>query len=40
MLFAPSSMSTPQLAFGGCTPRPRKLRNASSSITEGIVSVV
>ena len=26
--------------MGGCTPRPRKLRNASRSMTEGMVNVV
>ena len=37
---APYEISSPHEVCGGCTPRPRKLRNASSSITEGIVSVV
>src|ERR1019366_132440 len=36
---APSLIRAPHELMGGCTPRPRKLRNASSSITAGTVSV-
>ena len=37
---APSLMSTPHELRGGCTPSPRKLKNASNNITAGIVRVV
>src|SRR6266542_3119441 len=40
MLLAPSVMRVPHELIGGCTPKPRKLRNASSSMTLGTVSVV
>src|ERR1700710_1510153 len=36
---APSLINAPHELIGGCTPRPRKLRNASSSITAGTVRV-
>ena len=38
-LWPPSSTSEPSEASGDCTPRPRKLRNASNRITVGIASV-
>ena len=39
MFWTPSAARLPHDASGACTPRPRNDRNASSSITDGIVSV-
>src|SRR5664280_111452 len=36
---APSLINTPHELIGGCTPRPRKLRKDSISMTEGTVRV-
>ncbi len=37
--WAPSAIREPRLAEGGCTPRPRKLRNDSCRITAGMLKV-
>jgi peroxiredoxin len=36
----PSFAMVPQLATGACTPRPKKLKNASEKIAAGTVKVI